>query len=610
MKKKDLKIDTGKNSVPKNKNQSKDNDNNNSENQAKSKKKIFIEKFNIQKELLNRDDIKSILNELNPGTEENIQQQSDIIFEKLDRYNLGFVKTDDLIKNLLSGNENKDNDEELADFYNKLNNILKTKSEEIMYRLKKLQNKEWIKKSPELSSKLKKVIVEITTQQLSDVILDDENIKKKQKDDVSFLMKYSQIEEHKQKAKDFQVYRRQSKKYSSYLEMNNLNLLNSNEEILINDSLSTMISPSIIAKLSEEMEKITSCDFDIFEINNLLGKKTSVYLASEILGRLSLVDNGGVPQNILTDFIKEIVKYYDRNKAIYHNDLHAGDVMQTVYTIFIKGNMKEKMKLSELDIFSILVAALCHDFKHPGTNNAYNINARTKYAMRYNDLHVLENYHISQTFKVLSNKKYNIFQNFSPEEYRISRRRMIDAVISTDMAKHTKVLTAAKTKSELYDIVKGSNFTKIFEDIPDDDKNNKQLIELYNRQQCLLNMIVHSSDISNPAKPDKVSQQWTKRVYDEFFVQGDMEKEKKLPISNFCDRNTTNINKAMIGFISFVVGPTINCLVNLIPEVSDYKDYCESNLRKHQRGAKEDDKLLILAKKKKEQEEKKNNNKQ
>jgi hypothetical protein len=61
----------------------------------------------------------------------------------------------------------------------------------------------------------------------------------------------------------------------------------------------------------------------------------------------------------------------------------------------------------------------------------------------------------------------------------------------------------------------------------------------------------------------------------------------------------------MIGFISFVVGPTINCLVNLVPEVIDYKHYCESNLRKHQRGAKQDDKLLILAKNKKE--ERKNN---
>ena len=603
MKKKPLQIETNQNSIPKAQNIPKDG---HSKNQAKSKKRKFIEKFNIQKELLNRDDIKSILNELNPGTEENIQKQSDIIFEKLDVNNLGFVKTDDLINSLISDYENKDADEELVDFYKKLNNILKTKSEEILYKLKKLQTKQWIKNNKDLSSKLKKIIYEITTKQLSDVILEDDN-KRKQKDDVSFLMKYSQMEDHKQKAQDLQVYRRQSKKYSSYLEMNNLALLmNSNEDIIMNDSLENMISPSIIASLSDQMEKIAACDFDIFELNKLLNKKTSIYLAMEILTRLAIVDNGGIPHNILFDFVKEIVSHYDRVKAIYHNDLHAGDVMQTVYTIFVKGKLNVKMKLSELDIFAILVAALCHDYKHPGTNNAYNINARTKYAMRYNDLHVLESYHISQTFKVLSNKKFNIFQNFTPEEYRISRRRMIDAVISTDMAKHTKVITAAKTKTELYDIIKGKNFTKIFEDIPEDEtKTNKQLIDLYDRQQCLLNMIIHTSDISNPAKPDKVSSQWTQRVYDEFFVQGDLEKEKKLPVSNFCDRNTTNVNKAMIGFISFVVGPTINCLTNLIPEVMDYTEYCNFNLRKHQRGAKEDDRLLILAKNKKEVQEKK-----
>ena len=607
MKKKPLQIETAQNSIPKAQNIPKDG---HSKNQAKSKKRKFIEKFNIQKELLNRDDIKSILNELNPGTEEIIQKQSDIIFEKLDVNNLGFVKTDDLINSLISDYENKDADEELVEFYKKLNNMLKTKSEEILYKLKKLQTKQWIKNNKDLSSKLKKIIYEITTKQLSDVILEDDN-KRKQKDDVSFLMKYSQMEDHKQKAQDLQVYRRQSKKYSSYLEMNNLALLmNSNEDIIMNDSLENMISPSIIASLSDQMEKIAACDFDIFELNKLLNKKTSVYLAMEILSRLAIVDNGGIPHNILFDFVKEIVSHYDRVKAIYHNDLHAGDVMQTVYTIFVKGKLNVKMKLSELDIFAILVAALCHDYKHPGTNNAYNINARTKYAMRYNDLHVLENYHISQTFKVLSNKKFNIFQNYTPEEYRISRRRMIDAVISTDMAKHTKVITAAKTKTELYDIIKGKNFTKIFEDIPEDEtKTNKQLIDLYDRQQCLLNMIIHTSDISNPAKPDKVSSQWTQRVYDEFFVQGDLEKEKKLPVSNFCDRNTTNVNKAMIGFISFVVGPTINCLTNLIPEVMDYTEYCNFNLRKHQRGAKEDDRLLILAKNKKEVQEKKVNNK-
>jgi hypothetical protein len=110
-------------------------------------------------------------------------------------------------------------------------------------------------------------------------------------------------------------------------------------------------------------------------------------------------------------------------------------------------------------------------------------------------------------------------------------------------------------------------------------------------------MFLHSSDISNPAKPDKISSLWTERVYGEFFVQGDLEKAKNLPISAFCDRETTNINQAMIGFINFVVMPTINILVTLINEVKEYKDYCKFNLRKHQKGLKNDESKKKLIKK-------------
>ena len=42
------------------------------------------------------------------------------------------------------------------------------------------------------------------------------------------------------------------------------------------------------------------------------------------------------------------------------------------------------MKLEDLDFFSILVAALCHDLKHTGQNNIFHINTRSKIAIRYN----------------------------------------------------------------------------------------------------------------------------------------------------------------------------------------------------------------------------------
>ena len=86
--------------------------------------------------------------------------------------------------------------------------------------------------------------------------------------------------------------------------------------------------------------------------------------------------------------------------------------MQTSYNIFNQGNLNVKMKLKQLDIFAILVAALCHDYKHPGTNNLFHINTQSKYALRYNDTSVLEMYHIAQTFKELQHDDFNIYKKF------------------------------------------------------------------------------------------------------------------------------------------------------------------------------------------------------
>lgn len=172
---------------------------------------------------------------------------------------------------------------------------------------------------------------------------------------------------------------------------------------------------------------------------------------------------------------------------------------------------------------------------------------------------------------------------------------MIEGILSTDMVNHQKVVSGIKAKIQSLDIIKGKNFEKICEIV--DETNN--LAKLFEAQQSVLNMLLHSSDISNPAKPEKISGKWTKMVYEEFFLQGDMEKESGLPISMFCDRVTTNINKAMIGFINFVILPTFEIIVTLIPEVGIYKEYCKVNLRKHQLGWKNDEKLLKELEKKK-----------
>ena len=559
--------------------------------EAKSKRRQLKAKFNIDKDKLNEQDIVKIMTamDLEMKDKGNVVEQSKKLLQNMDKGNLGYVNTYDFIEEIINRNDELIQDE-FTIFYKKINKYLYTKSEEIIIRLKELQNKPFLKGKINLTKSIESIINVISSGNLYDI--DSQMISKGKNEGEDFLKKYSQIEDSNRKENDFIQMRKHSKKYSS----NSLNKSLSINNRRRSTNLNTLVSPSIVASMYDQMRKIDKCDFNIFELDSLLGKKTVIYVATEILNTFPFVDSGDVPSNILKNFITQIVEHYDREKAIYHNDLHAGDVMQTSYTIFNQGNLRNKMKLKELDLFAMLVGALCHDYKHPGTNNIFQINTHSKYALRYNDTSVLEMYHLAQTFKELKHDEYNIFKNFSPEEYRICRRRMIDGILATDMANHQKVLSGAKTLAETFNIKKGKNFENIF----NEQKDNKSMVKLFDTQQTMLNMIIHTADISNPGKPDKISGEWTKRVYAEFFVQGDMEKKLNITVSMFCDRETTNVNKAMIGFISFVVGPTIDTLTNLIPEVYDYTEYCRNNLRKHKIGAKNDEKREAAEKKKKE----------
>ena len=63
----------------------------------------------------------------------------------------------------------------------------------------------------------------------------------------------------------------------------------------------------------------------------------------------------------------------------------------------------------------------------------------------------------------------------------------------------------------------------------------------------VLSMILHSADISHPAKPWELHSQWTPLLMEEFFRQGDQEKELKRQCSPLCDRNTTLVPESQIG---------------------------------------------------------------
>lgn len=63
--------------------------------------------------------------------------------------------------------------------------------------------------------------------------------------------------------------------------------------------------------------------------------------------------------------------------------------------------------------------------------------------------------------------------------------------------------------------------------------------------QVLQNM-VHCADLSNPTKPLQLYRQWTDRIMEEFFSQGDRERERGMEISPMCDKHNASVEKNQV----------------------------------------------------------------
>jgi hypothetical protein len=187
---------------------------------------------------------------------------------------------------------------------------------------------------------------------------------------------------------------------------------------------------------------------------------------------------------------------------------------------------------------------MIHDIDHPGRTNVYHVATKDPLAILYNDKSVLENHHVAFTYLLLDRPDCNIYSGMPPDVKQRIREIVILMVLSTDNAKHFAEL--GQLKQRMQD--KG---------FPERDRPaDKQLI---------LKNILHSCDISNPTKDLGVAVEWTVLVLEEFFAQGDREKDHQIPVSMFMDRQTTNLGTCQVGFMNALVAPLYTALELIFP---------------------------------------------
>ena len=287
------------------------------------------------------------------------------------------------------------------------------------------------------------------------------------------------------------------------------------------------------------LEGIHLWEFDMFELANMTGRPL-YYTGVSILHKYGLIRRLNLEEDKLKAYLAQLERTYRPNP--YHNNIHAADVTQTLFFFLHEGRFDSK--LEDIDLFAAIIAACVHDVDHPGFNNNFLIHTSAEQALVYNDISVLENHHCRIAFQMLSQEEYNFLKPLPADLRRQFRDTLISMVLSTDMGKHFDFVGKFQT-------LRKRGF---------DPENRSDVI-------LLLQVLLKCSDVSNPAKHLRTYKHWADRVMEEFFQQGDLEKQLGLPVSPFMDRSKPSKPKCQVGFIDYMIKPLYQILGEFEPKL-------------------------------------------
>ena len=127
---------------------------------------------------------------------------------------------------------------------------------------------------------------------------------------------------------------------------------------------------NIRGEARNQIKKLDTYDLDIFKLrDNSLEHELQgiVMIALSKRGILTQVDELNVEK--LTRFLTLISRGY--KNISYHNKTHGSDVCQT-FNYFLQGDgLIKKCKMTYEESMAYLIAAVCHDYEHPGVNNVF-----------------------------------------------------------------------------------------------------------------------------------------------------------------------------------------------------------------------------------------------
>ncbi|XP_051964709.1 cAMP-specific 3',5'-cyclic phosphodiesterase 4D-like isoform X1 [Xyrauchen texanus] len=312
-------------------------------------------------------------------------------------------------------------------------------------------------------------------------------------------------------------------------------------------------------ELAKELEDVNKWGLNVFKVSEFSGNRPLTVMMYTIFQERDLLKTFKIPLDTFITYLMTLEDHYHADVA-YHNNIHAADVTQSTHVLLSTPALEAVF--TDLEILAAIFASAIHDVDHPGVSNQFLINTNSELALMYNDSSVLENHHLAVGFKLLQEENCDIFQNLNKKQRQSLRKMVIDIVLATDMSKHMNLLADLKTMVETKKVT----------------SSGVLLLDNYSDRIQVLQNMVHCADLSNPTKTLQLYRQWTDRIMEEFFSQGDRERERGMEISPMCDKHNASVEKTQVGFIDYIVHPLWETWADLVhPDAQDILDTLEDN---------------------------------
>ena len=151
-----------------------------------------------------------------------------------------------------------------------------------------------------------------------------------------------------------------------------------------------------------------SQDFSKFHFSpRTIPDRDSVGAMFLMFSELGMVSRWRIARDSLARFILLVRRGY--RSPPYHNWCHGFTVAHFVYLVLTNSSLLARGLLTHLEAFALMIAAMCHDLDHRGTNNAFQTKMDSPLAVLYSTS-TMEHHHFDQCVMIRSSEGNNIFQ--------------------------------------------------------------------------------------------------------------------------------------------------------------------------------------------------------